>query len=323
MSLFNPFAIGFFCVAAASVVAVDYTMEAKDAGSHPGAYSVSTYLNSYGIRVDGTFDSLDKARRQAVEARTHLPMEPAGWQRTEWDIGAIDMTALTAGMDIVQSMAANDERRRAIKLANYEAWEYRKGDQLVRMSASFQKDPEPSQTAIAGQLSGMFRPIKEPEYRPYTVIGNVPFLEIQNAQSDRGPRQTLLEARISDDILIAVAAQAAPEDLHALLAQIDFTNLNLMSSAPVTFVGPDAPVLTQEQEVKLASAMARALNAGASLPMSTDEDALTRSRQLSTGSFAGTRSSNDAGTFKRPETSRLQLSGGRACTGETSRLCNN
>lgn len=117
MSFLNTYTAGFVCVAACSVVGVDYMMQTKAAGSHPGAYSFTTYLGEYGLRVDDTLAHIDKTRRQSVEARMHLPMEPAGWDRVARDIGAIDMTELTRGMHVVQSMAAKKERSKATALA--------------------------------------------------------------------------------------------------------------------------------------------------------------------------------------------------------------
>lgn len=328
MSFFNPFAIGFVLVAGGVVVGMDYVIQSKAAGSQPGTYSFSTYLDNYGIRADDTVDMIDKTRRQAVEARTHLPMEPEGWTRTEWDIGAVDLDALTAGMDLVNKMAVKNEWRKGIKLANYEAWEYRKGDQVVRISASFDEEREPSETAIAGQLSATFHPIEDVKYSPARVIGNVPFLAVNDALAPRSVSHILLEARLGDEILIAVAADANPQQLDALLEQIDFDSLNKMLPEPLPYVGADAPELSTSQQMALSILEAQAMNSGQAvkaediatvLAGGTVEHSVVEEPEVQQAEAAP----EPAPEPKKIKSSvgRLQLSGGRTCLSETSRLC--
>ncbi|MEL7253707.1 MAG: hypothetical protein AAGL23_06005 [Pseudomonadota bacterium] len=324
MSIFNPFAFGFVCVAASTVVGVDYVMQAKAAGSNPGEYAFSTYLDGYGIRLDDTLAYIDKTRRQSVEARTHLPMEPQGWERVKWDIGAIDMAELTRGMGIVQSTAAKDERRKAIALANYEAWEYRKGDQIVRISASFDPERTPSDTAIAGQLTGTFFPVAKPRYHPFKSVGNVPFLAVSDAKNPKGVTQTLLEARLGDDILIAVAADADLHEVLGLLEQIDFDALNLMLPEPLPYLGEGAPRLTNAQLMTLGGFQARALNTGERVPDDVI-DAIIAGRviaQVEEKPSSAVKQEAPQVEAEKPAAKRLQLSGGRSCLGETSKLCN-
>lgn len=323
MSFFNFYSVGFVCVAGCSVVGVDYVMQAKAAGSHPGAYSFSTYVAGYGGRVDDTLAHIDKTRRQAVEARMHLPMEPEGWERVAWDIGAIDMQELTRGMNIVQSTAAKNERSKAIALANYEAWEYRRGDQVVRISASYNEEPVPSDTAISGQLTGTFFPVAAPQYRSFKFAGNVPFLAVTDAKRPKQVTQTLLEARLGDAILIAVAADADLPGVLALLEQIDFTSLNLMLPEPLPHLMEGAPQLTTTQLMTLGGFQARALNSGDPL---ADEVVAT----IIAGDFVEEAEEESPAVEEataeveeeKPEINRLQLSGGRSCLGEGSNLCN-
>ncbi len=323
MSIFNPYAIGFVCVAAGSVVGVDYVMQAKAAGSHPGAYSFTTYLGQYGLRVDDTLAHIDKTRRQSVEARMHLPMEPEGWERVDWDIGAIDMNDVTRGMNIVQSMAAKNERSKAIALANYEAWEYRKGDQVVRISASFEEAREPSDTAISGQLTGTFFPVAEAQYRSFKAVGNVPFLAVTDAKHPKQVTQTLLEARLGDEILIAVAADADLHEVLALLEQIDFNSLNLMLPEPLPYLNEGAPQLSANQLMTLGGFQARALNSGEPLAEEVVAAILAGDIVEEIEDESAVAEESTAGTQEeKPAAKRLQLSGGRSCLGEGSNLCN-
>ena len=325
MSLFNPFAIGFVCVAAGAVVGVDYVLQSKAAGSNPGEYSFSTYLGNYGLRVDDTIASIDKARRQSIEARTHLPMEPQGWERVAWDIGAIDMDELTKGMDIVQSMAAKKERTKAIALANYEAWEYRKDGQVVRISASFSEEPQASETAVSGQLTGTFFPVDRPQYRPYKLVGNVPFLAVTDARQPKKVTQTLLEARLGDEILISVAADVDMATLQPLLNQIDFTNLNLMLSEPLPYLEEGADPLSNAQLMTLAGAQARALNSGEKVPPEMVAAILAGTfvepAQEDVVVAADVDPVEAEPEDQKPAAARLQLSGGRSCLGNDTRLC--
>ncbi|MEL6646361.1 MAG: hypothetical protein AAFQ05_01435 [Pseudomonadota bacterium] len=333
MSFFNPFAIGFVCVAAGAVVGVDYVLQSKANGSNPGEYSFSAYLGNYGLRVDDTIASIDKARRQSVEARTHLPMEPVGWERLDWDIGAIDMDAVTQGMDIVQSMAAKKERTKAIALANYEAWEYRQGDSVVRISATFSEELAPSATAISGQLTGTFFPVDRPQYRLYKIVGDVPFLAVTDKRQPKKVKQTLLEARLGNEILIAVAADTDMTTLMPLLEQIDFASLNMMMSEPLPYLGEGARRLNDAQLMTLAGVQARALNSGEDVPPELME-------AIVAGTFvdvpqeevvaAAEPTVEPAGEpavaavepeEEKPAAGRLQLSGGRSCLGEDTRLC--
>ncbi|MEO0751480.1 MAG: hypothetical protein AAFY25_06720 [Pseudomonadota bacterium] len=323
MSIFNPFAIGFACVAASFAVGVDYVVQSKVAGSNPGVYAFSSYVGNLRPRVEATIASVDKTRRQAVEARTHLPMDPAGWERVDWDIGAIDMDALTAGMGIVKSMSAKDERTKAIALANYEAWEYRQGDQVVRISASFDTDPEPSETAIAGQLTGTFFPVDRPKYSPFKSVGNVPFLAVTDARNPDEVTQTLLEARLGDEILIAVAADAETQAVMGLLAQIDFHSLNLMLTDPLPYLGEDARPLSAAQNLTLAGLQARALNNRQPVPEGMVEAILAGEYVEEPEAVAALEPSQPEAQPEpeKPVASRLQLSGGRVCLSSDTRLC--
>lgn len=325
MSIFNPFAVGFALVAAGAFVGVDYVTQSRAAGSQPGYYSFATYLESYGLRLDDTVASIDKTRRQSVEARTHLPMEPQGWQRSEWDIASIDMDALTAGMNLVEKMGVKGEMRKALKLANYEAWEYRSGDQMVRISVRFDTEMEPTETAMAGLLTGTFHPIDRPTYSPYTVIGNVPFLAVSDARNADAGSQTLLEARMGDDMIIAVAGDADATAMDGLLAQIDFDSLNQMLTEPLSYVGEGTPTLTNAQKAALAGLHARALNAGTPVL----EEMVTA---ILAGQFVEEVEEQETivveveepeakPVLQKPTTTRLQLSGGRTCIGDSGRLC--
>lgn len=337
MSIFNPFAIGFTCVAACFVGGADYVLQSKANGSNPGEYALSDYLESYGIRVDQVFADIDKSRRQSEVARVHLPEAPQGWERVQWDIAAIDMDVVTVGMNLVEKMSAKDEMRKSLKMANYHAWEYRRGDEVVRISAKFEQEPEQVETTPAGWLTGTFHAIEHPVYGPFAIVQGVPFLTVSDAQSPDAVTQLLLEAQLGEKITIAVAGQAAPDAVQSLLAQIDFENLNLMLDEPLANVGPDASQLSQEQQLALSEVHATARNEGTPLSdaiifgalngKTADEadeaNVATLEAQATAEAAKAVQrvKANEGGNAFGKQNDRLQLSGGRSCLGGTGRLC--
>ncbi len=332
MSFLNPFAIGFVCVAAGFVVGADYVVQSKANGSNPGEYAFTSYLESYGIRLDGTVASIEKTRRQAEGARTHLPEAPAGWVRTEWGIDAEHVNAVLAGMGIVERMAAKTEKSKSFKLAKEHAWEYTNGEETIRISAQFQDDVGLPETATAGWLTGTFHPIFAAQYRPFTVVEGLPFLSVTDAEDEGAVTHFLLEAHLGTQITIAVAADAKPETVESLIQKIDITSLNLMLDEPLENVGVDAPAYGSEEERALASFYAKSLNERTQVTMAmlraplTADDAAedsVASIQAETEAAAESvqRIKSQGGQAFGNTSNRIQLSGGRSCVGGTGLLC--
>jgi hypothetical protein len=343
MSIFNPFAIGFACVAATFVVGADYVVQSKANGSYPGEYAFTSYLENYGLRVDETIAGIDKVRRQSEEARVHLPEAPQGWERVEWDIAAIDMDAVTAGMDLVSAMAAKEERRKSLKMANYHAWEYRAGTETIRISARFQDDYEKPATAMAGWLTGTFHPISKPRYGSYALIGGVPFLKVDDSKRPEAVSHLLLEAYLGEQIVLAIAADARPETVNALLSKIDFDNLNMMLDQPLAGIGTDAPALDPSQQGAIVAMYADAMNSGHTVTMvmnngvmngKTSDEVDAEAMAALAAEQAAAEAAAQAAAVERIKvnqssqtlgttSNRIQLSGGRTCLSGSGRLCNN
>lgn len=344
MSIFNPFAFGFVCVAAVFTVGADYVVQSKAAGYSPGEYALADYLDSYGLRYSETIANRDKARRQAEPARTHLPEVPQGWERREWDLSAVDLDSILDDMSLIQQMAAKAEMKLARKAAKYDVWEYVRGDETIRLLARFTPPDADTKTAgpIADLLTGTFERIDDPQHHGYAIVQGVPFFQVTDADGAETD-QLMLEASLGDSVTLAVASDTSPKALRAVLEQIDFDNLNLMLDAPLAGVGSAAPELSPAQEQALAQLYTRARNEGESLMALFDMGFFSEAEtSVFDGALAAliaapapeAASSSSAQGVKRVATSdskgvfgdqsnRLQLSGGRSCLGDSGgRLCN-
>ncbi|MEQ8294024.1 MAG: hypothetical protein RIA08_17615 [Roseovarius sp.] len=324
--MFNPYAIGFVCVAASFVVGADYVVQAKANGSFPGEYAFSEYVGSYNARLGETVSAIDTARRQSKEAHIHLPEAPEGWERRAWKDPNPDADEKLAGLPLTTQMAVRKELKKAAQVALFDTWDYVRGDEMVRLSARYiGNDSEGRGIVALGHLvSESFYGSTGPTYVPYAVVQGVPFFEV-TGEDVQGGAQLALEAFIGEDILIGVAANAEADTVRAFLELIDYDSLNLMLDEPVAGVGSAAPALTTAEELQLAESAAALRYGEKTLAPTTGQgeaDAAPEPEapaatvvKLNGGNALGQRT-EDSGV------SRLQLSGGRSCLGASSgRLC--
>lgn len=349
--MFNSYAFAFAGVAIAFTAGADYVVQSKANGSYPGAYPVSTYLESYGIRYTDTMAALDKAKRQSEAAREHLPEAPEGWERRTWDTTNPDEAEILSGMILLEQMEYKKAMKKAALIARKDAWEYVRGEEVIRLSARFTHpdDEENRMNAVGALLSGAQFGEQGPKYEPYGIVQGVPFFRVLETDINGG-EALALEAFIGDGIQIGVAATAAPETVRAFLERIDYDNLNLMLDAPQPRIGSAAPTLTADEEMALAAFHAAmryeterlASNAlgnqfldqlhqqteGGELNAVAQESAApakpaVREVKLNGGQALGERDANSG--VKRLQVgqsgdkpTRLQLSGGRSCLGNAS-----
>ena len=314
--MFNPYAIGFVCVAATFAVGTDYVVQAKANGSYPGEYAFATYVGSYTSRLGDTVSAIDTARRQSKEAHTHLPEAPEGWERRAWEDPNPDAAEMLAGLPLTEQMAVKRELKKAAQVALFDTWDYVRGDEMVRLSARYigNDSEERGIVALGHLVSESIYGASGPSYAPYAVVQGVPFFEVTGAEV-QGGAALALEAFIGEDILIGVAANAAPETVRAFLERIDYDSLNLMLYEPVAGVGSAAPALSAAEELEVATLAAeqrygQAGDAEAEGAPEPNEPAAATVK-LNGGNALGGRA-EDSGV------SRLQLSGGRTCLGASS-----
>lgn len=316
--MINPYAIGFVCVAAAFGVGVDYFVQSRASGSQPGEYAFSAYLGGYADRYQQTVASIDKARRQSAAAREHLPEAPEGWVRREWDPTDPDETDILAGMTLIEQMAYKDEKKRARKIARHDAWEYVRGDEVVRLAARYTApdDADKAMRDAGAILSGARFGNGGPRYEGYAVVQGVPFFRVLG---DDAGGALVLEAFIGDGITLGVAARARPETVRALLERVDFESLNLMLDTPLHGIGPDAPRLTPEEEVALAGVHATArYGADRVNAAPAPEEAATAAPEPRGVASDDREAATGVGRRREDgKPKRLQLSGGRSCLGSS------
>lgn len=322
----NSYAIGFACVAAAFAVGTDYVVQSKANGSYPGEYAFADYVGAYNTRLGETINDYKTARRQAQAAHFHLPEAPEGWVRREWEDPHADAGEVLTGLPLIQQMALKDELKKAAQVALFDTWDYVRGDEMIRLSARFIGDDSEERGIVAlGHLvSEAYYGESGPSYAPYAVVQGVPYFEVTGDDAKRGA-QLALEAFIGDDILIGVAANAAPETVRAFLERIDYDALNLMLDEPLAQVGSNAPPLTKDQELVIAAQAAEGRYGGTKLAMDIDPTKENIAGQIETeakkpAASVVTLTGGNALGDRAAETgvSRLQLSGGRSCLGSSS-----
>ncbi|MEL6118250.1 MAG: hypothetical protein AAGL92_06500 [Pseudomonadota bacterium] len=346
MALPNPFAIGFALVAASIVVGVDFATQAQRQDVAIQAFTKDAYLGTLERRVQGTVDWVEKKQVQSVSARDHLPEAPEGWTREAWDVESINLDDLTRGMHMLEKSRAKKEHIAARLVADDQVWQYRHGNEIVRIFVRFDREKYVPKVPISGWLTERFAPLKKPKYLPYAVVQGVPFLKIESGRGADVGQPLMLEAVLGDNVTLAVAGQATRVTVLELIEQINFDALNAMLDHSLRPVGSGAPELTEVKAMTLARLHARARNAGIELSLAEmnatliskveDWDAFLAERGLADG---GSNRNVAAGVVNavsqnidnvtesnaRPSgkqgVSRLQLSGGRTCIGQTSRLC--
>lgn len=324
--MFNPYAIGFVCVAASFAVGADYVVQAKANGSVPGEYAFATYVGSYTTRLGETVSAIDTARRQSKEAHIYLPEAPEGWERRAWKEPHADAGDVLDGMPLTAQMAVKKELKKAAQVALFDTWEYVRGDELIRLSARYigNDSEERGIVALGHLVSEAYYGSSGPSYAPYSLVQGVPFFEV-TGEDKQGGTALALEAFLGDDVLLGVAANARPETVSAFLEMIDYDNLNLMLDEPLARVGSNAPQLTQAQQMVIAAKAAEARYGGTKLAMNTEaaKEASTRppepepqKPETSVVKLSGGNALNEreADTGVR----RLEMSGGRSCLGSNS-----
>ena len=333
--MLNSYAIGFACVAAAMTVGVDYVVQSKANGSYPGEYSFSAYIGGYAGRYTETIASMDKARRRAEEARSHLPEEVAGFTRQDWERDTSGDDAATAGMNLLQVRAFKDDMKVARKAAREEVYEYTRGDEVFRLSARFEPAPEDGRTERVEAFMAPGVELEEAQLSGYDIVQGVMFFRVVDAETGLGADPNgpqMLQAFLGDGVAIGVYAERPFAELPQVLAAIDYDNLNQMLDAPVADIGPDAPAVAEDDKPQLLAAAAARHMSGEAQPQARAQTAATGTVKLNGGQALA--QSQSASTVSRlnvgssastaaAKPKRLTLSGGRTCLGQSAgKLCN-
>ncbi|MCZ4351603.1 hypothetical protein O4H61_03660 [Roseovarius aestuarii] len=358
----NFFAFGFAAVAISAVGAVDYINQANRAGQTPGSYGVSSYVRSFGERYTETREASALDARQRVKAKTHLPESPDGWQQQVFvpaeggaDLHA-DLDNRTViddpNADFLTAQTRKSDRATAQREAKAKTLEYLRGDQIVRLSAAFEKpEDHDSVSDIAVALAGAGLKGLGGNWDGYAVIQGVPFfrnIHVGPAELPQsGPVRLKLLAMISPQITLEVEARATETDLRALLEQVDYAALNAMLDNPLPAVGPEAPAIAPAQQAAVASLALEAMRkgqaahleglqeralalvdaqAGRAIPddkadhAKSSDSAFGKLKNLFGG---GARDdAKKSGQADKAKPARLQLSGGSSCLeGSSGRFC--
>lgn len=363
----NTYLLGFAAVAAIAVAGVDYMVQAEAAGKKPGAYPVGAYVDTFAGRFNGMKDSRAQAARQSVSAKTHLPQAPEGWVRREYDPEISPEFEASSDLEGEQKVAdalngdflATQMRKTAIReartLARERVWEYVRGDEVIRLSASYAAPQENASfqgMAMEMAMTNMALMTGMPE--GYAVVQGVPFLRrVDRADGDAPAPDAIvplsLSAQIGADVRLGVEARAAPDSVRMLLERIDYDALNAMLDTPQPGIGSAAPVLKPEEEARMAALAATAwrdarmqksadlesrviASAGAVAggpPASAQSDGAARQAGEGQGNIlsrvksllGGGPAKDDAGR-QADKPRRLQLSGGASClAGSAGRFC--
>ena len=347
MALPNPFAFGFALVAAAIVVGADFFTQAEREGVAVASFSKDEYLGSLERRFHETVYWVEKKQVQSVPARDHLPEAPEGWTREAWDVESIDIAERTKGMHILEKSRAKKEYIAARLVADDEVWQYRKDNEVVRIFVRFDREKYVPKVPISGWLTERFAPVEKPKYIPYAVVQGVPFLKIESRRNRDLAQPLMLEAILGDNVTLAVAGSATRVTVLELIELIDYDALNAMLDHSLRPVGSGAPELSEVKAMTLARLHARARNEGVDLSLAEmnstliskveDWDAFLEEKGLGDGGSKRTVAEgvanvvsqdidNITGSGSEPSAKsgvkRIQLSGGRTCIGENSRLCN-
>ncbi|MEM6312430.1 MAG: hypothetical protein AAF754_20600 [Pseudomonadota bacterium] len=346
MALPNPFAIGFALVAAAILVGVDFFTQSQRQGVAVAAFTKDEYLGTLEQRFQDTLYWVEKKQVQSVSARDHLPEAPEGWTREAWDVESIDLADITRGMHMLEKSRAKKEYIAARLVADDEVWQYRRDNEVVRIFVRFDREKYVPKVPISGWLTERFAPVEKPKYIPYAVVQGVPFLKIESKRSRDMGQPLMLEAVLGDNVTLAVAGSATRRTVLELIELIDYDALNAMLDHSLRPVGSGAPNLTEVKEMTLAGIHARARNSGVELSLADmnatliskveDWDAflqergmadLSPNRSVADGVVNAVSQDIDKITASKADpsgksgVSRLQLSGGRTCIGDASRLC--
>jgi hypothetical protein len=350
----NHFAFGFVAVAISAVGAVDYINQAQRAGQAPGAYGVGAYVDSFSQRFNETRNASALAKRQSVKAKAHLPQAPEGWEQRVFapTEGGKDLHAdldgrvvsIAEGEDFLSEQSRKADRATALSEAKAKTLEYQKADQIVRLSATFDKPEDPDSVAdVAMAMASAGITGAGGNWEGYAIVQGVPFFRnIQVARADLpegGPVRLRLMAMIGPHVTLEVDALAGETDLRALLEQVDYAALNAMLDAPLTAIGPDAPAIALAQQAAVAQLALEAMRNGQTAQLSDLEERALAMADTQTAQAIPDTSNPGSGVFgklkglfggdaqvsaKTPgeKPRRVQLSGGSACLeGSAGRFC--
>ncbi|PWE34372.1 hypothetical protein DDZ14_01295 [Maritimibacter sp. 55A14] len=269
----NYFALGFGVIAATAVAGLDYATQARQI---PGGLSVVAYVQTiparFNVAQDETRAAEEKAARQAQPASIHLPEPPAGWTRralTDADRALLDLLppqpsarekALTAELKestVAGALLDLDARKAEAARAERDAqtWVYQKGEDIVALRASY------SRTRTPRGMQGLAIEISDNNVA--AMVGREGFAVIQGVAYSRN--LGLLGARaeapyrefngsLRDEVKILARARASDAAVREILAAIDYDGLNAMLDTPLDNVGSNAPVLSVEEQKRLADA---------------------------------------------------------------------
>lgn len=283
----NKFMLGFGAVAAIAVAGVDYMVQAEVAGETLGQYAIGDYVDTYAGRYNAMRAERALAERQSVPAKTHLPEAPEGWDRRahEPDIAAPfeeggplfagqGMTAFMKGDSFLAQKSRKKADAEAKRLAEERVWEYRHGDEMVRLSAYFEPELEDGTAPdVTVQMAE-----RADDLEGYATVKGVPFFRDVAADGHASTgkplpgnvRQPLaLTAQIGPRILLDAEALASRDSLRFLLERIDYDALNAMLAEPLADIGSEAPDLTPAAErvaARVALAALRGARAKANVP---------------------------------------------------------
>lgn len=263
----------FAAVAICMVAASDFYTQALRAEKAGRAFSLASYAGSYTRRYNDMMSMRALKARQGTPAKTHLPEAPEGWTRAEYVPDVPDqldyVTAEAAVRTLIDryntdamSREMIDKRLRAARRqAKARMWEYRRGSEVIRLSAHFEKpDDTPPGVQGAALATGALDPERMHGAQGYAMVHNVPFYRVANPLTQgRGADAEAFqvieaEAELGGAITLVVQAFARDASVRDLIGRIDYAALNAMLDEPLAGVGADAPHLSVPEQIAAAEA---------------------------------------------------------------------
>lgn len=266
--------ISFGCIATMAFGAVDYINQARQAGSKPGAFSVSEYTAT----IPGRFTDMKAEQYAEVERRelrrqpirNLLPEPPEGWSRRDWD--ATLEPLLDPRYDIAKDNFVPDEIKNEPMMAALlkmdkaardrsdaeEIYVYQNADDLI--SVRLQRS-----SADQGGVSGMAMQIVAANINSmsssegFAMVGGVAYRvshgmrAMANDDEDK-PEHRVIRGNVGEEVKITVRARASDEAIMMVLSAIDYDQLNKSLNQPVEGIGNDAMVVSPEQSRLMAEA---------------------------------------------------------------------
>lgn len=254
----------FVVVMGGAVAGVDYVGQARKAGSTPGAFAVSDYIDTvasrFGAQKRGIEAATERRTLLAGAIRDNLPEAPEGWTRRDWDPAAAAALGGTR-YDMQDDEFLPDEMKENVMLRamskldkaagerrdGAEVYVYEAGENLISLRLSH------TPGRGLGGLSGVAMNVVANNVESmsgkdgFAIVQGVTYREEHGMFGvESGERAyRVLTGQLGKEIRIGVRARADDATILDLLNRIDYDRLNRMLEVPLPGIGSDAPVIAE------------------------------------------------------------------------------